>query len=1099
MVQLTVSTSISLHIKSPRLLPATTKAISLHVGQQRYFRVGKRERTARYRLYTPIVATATTPQTVTSDPTPLSSKSVNYSALSIGVPKETYPGECRVSLTPAGVSSLLKAGFKYVVVESGAGASANFSDDEYIKSGATIASSTTDAFQQDLTLKVRPPSIGSETNLFKDGGKLISYIQPAQNEALVAALKAKNMTVIAMDCIPRVLSRAQTFDSLSSMANIAGYRAVIEAANHFGRFFTGQITAAGRVPPAKVLIIGGGVAGLAAIGTAKNMGAIVRVFDTRAAVAEQANSLGAEFLTVEIEESGEGSGGYAKEMSPEFIAAEMKLFADQAKDVDIIISTALIPGKKAPLLITREMVESMKPGSVTVDLAAEQGGNIETTVPGQVAKHGDVTCVGYTDLPSRLPAQSSTLYSNNISKFLLSMGPFTGHKDQFVIDHKDDAVRGALILDDGEMMWPAPPLPTPAAPPPRKEEERGPVKKELTPEEIFNATLKNAVVTGVGLTAIIGVGAVSPNPAFSSMLTKFSLATICGYQTVWGVSPALHSPLMSVTNAISGLTAVGGMVLAGGGLIPSSMAHILAATAVASSAINIGGGFTITQRMLDMFKRPGDLPEYNGLYTLPAVAAVGAYALGNYYGFVQIQSAAYLAASCLCIASIACLAKQATARLGNSLGVIGVATGLAATMGALLVNGAASSLQIVGSLGIGGALGAVIAKNMAITDLPQMVAAFHSLVGLAAVTSAVASYALGHATNLVHLTSTYLATFIGAVTLTGSAIAFGKLHGIMSSSPLSLPFKSVINLALVAGCIASGVTFFATGNTQVGLAALATTTALAGVLGAHMTASIGGADMPVVITLLNSYSGYALAAEGFMLNNDLLTVVGALIGSSGAILSYIMCKAMNRSLTNVIFGGYGTTDQMVCEIDPSERPVHQEIDVAGAADAITLSKSVLIVPGYGLAVSQGQYAIADLVKTLIAKKIKVKFGVHPVAGRMPGQLNVLLAEAGVPYDIVEEMEEINPDIDGYDLVLVIGANDTINSAAVEDPCSVIAGMPVIEVWRAKQVIIMKRTMGSGYAGADNPVFYKNNSWMLLGDAKDMCDKLKTRVFETLGV
>jgi NAD(P) transhydrogenase len=368
------------------------------------------------------------------------SKAVPYTQLSIGIPRETYENERRVALTPQGVAALKKAGFKEVVVEAGAGAAANFSDAEYLAAGAVIGT-TSDAFGQDIVLKIRPPDAAKEVSLFKEGGRLVSFIYPAQNGELVEQLARKRMTVLGMDCIPRTISRAQTFDALSSMANIAGYRAVVEAAQHFGRFFTGQITAAGRVPPAKVLVIGGGVAGLAAIGTARNMGAIVRVFDTRAAVEEQAKSLGAEFLTVEVEESGEGQGGYAKEMSKEFIEAEMALFREQAADVDIIISTALIPGKKAPLLITRDMVESMKPGSVTVDLAAEQGGNIETTVPGQVAKHGSVTCVGYTDLPSRLPAQASTLYSNNISKFLLSMGPFTGHKEHFLVDHGDDAVR----------------------------------------------------------------------------------------------------------------------------------------------------------------------------------------------------------------------------------------------------------------------------------------------------------------------------------------------------------------------------------------------------------------------------------------------------------------------------------------------------------------------------------------------------------------------------------------------------------------------------------------------------------------------------------
>ncbi|GAB4819658.1 hypothetical protein N2152v2_006704 [Parachlorella kessleri] len=1049
-----------------------------------------------------------------------------YSELTVGVPRETFEGERRVALTPAGVAALKKAGFKNVVVEQGAGALANFGDEEYIRAGASVAKDM-EAFAQDIVLKVRPPD-ADEIGHFKEGAALISHIYPAQNRPLVDKLRDKKMTVVGMDCIPRI-SRTQAFDSLSSQANIAGYRAVIEAANHFGRFFTGQITAAGRVPPAKVLVIGGGVAGLAAVGSARSMGAIVRLFDTRAVVAEQAKSLGAEFLEVDMKESGEGAGGYGKEMSAAFISAEMKLFSDQAKDVDIIITTALIPGKKAPLLVTKEMVESMKPGSVTVDLAAEQGGNVQTTVPGQVSKHGDVTCIGYTDMPSRLPTQASTLYSNNVSKFLLSMGPFTGHKGQFLIDDADDAVRGALVLEGGELRWPAPPLKLPPPPPAKKEEAKA--SKELTPEQIREETVKSATSTALGLSAITGLGVAAPNPAFSAMFMKFGLASICGYQTVWGVTPALHSPLMSVTNAISGLTAVGGMVLAGGGLLPSSTVEALAGVAVLASAVNIGGGFTITQRMLNMFKRPTDPPEFNNLYAVPAAALLATYAVGHSMGYSQldsfaylvapgysqVDSFAYLVASGLCIAAIACLASQKSARVGNILGLIGVTTGVVTTLGAL---GADTKVyaQILACLGIGAGVGSVVANRIAITSLPQMVAAFHSLVaafhslvGLAAVTTSIASYMSmdpSHADGM-HMTTTFLGTLIGAITLTGSVVAFGKLRGILPSKPLALPGKNAINLGLLAANLAAGWLFMTTDDPHTAVLSLSATSALAGIMGAHLTASIGGADMPVVITLLNSYSGYALVAEGFMLNNDLLTCVGALIGSSGAILSYIMCKArgfkspqgtvfdaMNRSLANVILGGY---KMKAAKAASTYKLAHQETDVPGAVEALTTARNVIICPGYGLAVANGQYAIAELAKILRKKGIGVKFGIHPVAGRMPGQLNVLLAEAGVPYDIVFEMEEINPEFEETDLVLTVGATDTINAAAVEDPGSVIAGMPVLEVWKAKQMIAIKRTMGTGYSGTDNPAFYKPNCQMLLGDAKDVCEQLKARVAEALAV
>ena len=471
--------------------------------------------------------------------------------------------------------------------------------------------------------------------------------EQGQNKALLDALAAKGATAFAMDCVPRI-SRAQVFDALSSMANISGYRAVIEAANRFGRFFTGQMTAAGRVPPAKVLVIGGGVAGLSAIATAKSMGAIVRAFDTRAAVKEQVESLGvcacaparcrldsglwatagAEFLTVTIAESGDGSGGcvcsggvcasawsahararrcrYAKEMSPEFIKAEMELFAKQAKDVDIIITTALIPGKRAPLLIKKEAVELMKDGSVVVDLAAETGGNCEMTRPGEVVVHKGVSIIGFTDMPSRLPTQSSTLYANNVAKFLLSLGK----DDHFNIDHTDEVTRGALVMQDGKLMWPAPQP---------KEAARAPgpaVKHAVKPpaESLEVTTRRSATMTGAALVGLIGLGVSAPEAAFSTMLTTFGLAGIVGYNVVWGVSPALHSPLMSVTNAISGTTAVGGLVLMGGGYLPNTTAELLAATAVFASSVNIAGGFLITRRMLDMFKRPTDPPEYTHYY-----------------------------------------------------------------------------------------------------------------------------------------------------------------------------------------------------------------------------------------------------------------------------------------------------------------------------------------------------------------------------------------------------------------------------------------------------------------------------------------------------
>jgi len=428
--------------------------------------------------------------------------------------------------------------------------------------------------------------------------------------------------------------------------------------------------------------------------------------------------------------------------------------------------------------------------------------------------------------------------------------------------------------------------------------------------------------------------------------------------------------------------------------------------------------------------------------------------------------------------------------------------GIAAAFSSLDVE-PATYAQIIACLAAGGFAGHKMATKINITELPQMVAAYHSLVGLAAAATAIATVvatgeAGGHTLDGVHRVTAYLGDIIGAITLTGSVIAFCKLQGLVPSAPLQLPGKNAINIGLAGLTLAAGAAFMGTDAGDMGSAVTSLTAAalVAGALGAHLTASIGGADMPVVITLLNSYSGYALAAEGFTLNNDLLTAVGALIGSSGAILSYIMCVAMNRSLGNVILGGYGTPAKKAAPSGAAAaQPAgeHKEIDTPGVAAALLAAKSVVIVPGFGMAVANAQHPVASLVKELEKNGVAVKFGIHPVAGRMPGQMNVLLAEAGVPYDIVLEMDEINPEMSDTDVVLVIGANDTVNSAAVEDPDSVIAGMPVIEVWKAKQTIFMKRSMGVGYAGADNPVFYKKGTSMYLGDAKKMTEAVLAEV------
>merc|ERR1719244_1074959 len=809
------------------------------------------------------------------------------------------------------------------------------------------------------------------------------------------------------------------------------------------------------------------------MGQAKNMGAIVRGFDVRPDVKEQ----------------GSTEGGYAKEMSKEFLEAEMKLFHDQCKDVDIVITTALIPGKKAPVLIKKYMIDDMKPGSVVVDLAAEAGGNIETITPGEVTVYNNVTHIGYTDLPSRLPAQVSTLYSNNLTKLLLSMGD---GKENFNLDMTDDVVRGSIVLNKGVTSWPPnPPISVAAAAP----KGGAAAAAAAAPVEVnhFNEKMKTALSYTGGLATINALGVGSPNPAFTNMTTTFSLGCIVGYHTVWSVVPALHSPLMSVTNAISGITAVGGMLLMGGGLYPTNSIQALAAGAAFISFINIFGGFIVTQRMLDMFKRPTDPPEHGMLMGIPAATFLGAYGYAMSMGYPEIHQMGYLASGLCCIGALGGLSAQPTARLGNALGMIGVSSGIAATLG-LLQPTPEVLVQMAATCGAGGLIGTGIAKKIEITDLPQLVAAFHSLVGMAAVLTCVStfldhypSFATDPAATMIK-SSLFLGSYIGGVTFTGSLIAYGKLNGNLNSNPLLLPGRHAINAGLLAANIAAMGTFLYDPTMAVGLSMLGTTAALSGVMGVTLTMAIGGADMPVVITVLNSYSGWALCAEGFMLNNNLMTVVGSLIGASGAILSYIMCVAMNRSLPNVILGGFGTSNTGTGK--PKEITGTATVwDVDQTVQAIADSKNIIIVPGYGLAVAKGQYPVAEMVALLKKKGKNVRFGIHPVAGRMPGQLNVLLAEAGVPYDVVMEMDEINDDFPDTDLSLVIGANDTVNSAAEDDPNSIIAGMPVLRVWKSAQSVVMKRSLGVGYAAVDNPIFFNENNAMLLGDAKKSCDGL----------
>ncbi|MFL2553400.1 MAG: Re/Si-specific NAD(P)(+) transhydrogenase subunit alpha [Candidatus Rariloculaceae bacterium] len=516
----------------------------------------------------------------------------------IGVPKEVHVGEQRVATTPEVAAQLKKLGFE-VAIEAGAGLAASFDDNAYRDAGALVMEDTSMLWSSsDIILKVRSPEKSAETGedesaLLRSGQTLICFFWPAQNPDSLERFASLGVTTLAVDSIPRI-SRAQKMDALSSMANIGGYRAVIEAAQHFGRFFTGQITAAGKIPPAKVLVIGAGVAGLSAIGAARSLGAIVRAFDTRPEVKEQVESMDGEFLELDFEEEGSGKGGYAKVMSEEFIKAEMALFAEQAAEVDIIITTALIPGKPAPELITAEMVESMKAGSVIVDLAAEQGGNCALTEPHQVVKRHGVTLIGYTDLPSRLAAQSSQLYATNLRHLLADMCP---EKDgELVVDMEDEVVRGATVVNRGEITWP-PPAPKLSVTP-TKAVDTAPVEPTPVVEE-RPSWFAPLMTFGIGGLALLGLGTVAP-PSFMAHFTVFVLACFVGYMVIWNVTPALHTPLMSVTNAISSIIIIGALLQISS---PENWIMWVAGVTVLLTSINIAGGFAVTRRMLQMFQK----------------------------------------------------------------------------------------------------------------------------------------------------------------------------------------------------------------------------------------------------------------------------------------------------------------------------------------------------------------------------------------------------------------------------------------------------------------------------------------------------------------
>jgi len=999
------------------------------------------------------------------------------SSVNIGVLKE-QAGEQRVAMVPAVAAKLIKDGYA-IQVEKGAGDVSGFKDAHFTEVGCTVADRADVVKNNQMIFSVNPPPEGDMGQM--KGKTAVSWVGRRLPDAKPVLDSAQKSGVQLMDltAVPRI-TIAQKLDVLSSQAKCAGHRAVLEAANVYGRFFAPEVTAAGKYPPTNTLILGVGVAGLAAIGTSKAMGSVVRAWDVRD-VSDQVESMGAKWVTVDFEESGAGEGGYAKESSAEFQKAQKNTFAKHLKECEICITTAAIPGRTSPVLIEDWMVKDMKPGSVIVDLAAVGGGNCTLT---QKDKHiitdNGVHIIGYTDLAGRMAAQSSAMFAQNLANLLGHISPkekaagfFQSIDGALSAGEDGDIVTRSIVCtkDGKEIPMPPPPQPTP----PKKKAVAA--AKEVVEVSQFRQDINNALVVTAGGASILGMGAGVP----ANLLGTFTLAGAAGYQVVWGVKHALHTPLMAVTNAISGATAFGGMML-----LPttSGVPFMLAATATTASAINIFGGFLVTQRMLDLFKRPGD-EDHSYVYALPGIALCAAPALG----WASVDATG-VASQLLCIGAIGGLSSMTTAQMGCKLGIAGMAGGMTTTLMGMPASSYPMAAALVGSGALVGTVGGMKVDPIA---LPQTVALFHSLVGFAAMVTSIASYqGHPHPGWNMHNISCVAGDFIGGVTLSGSLVAFGKLNGNMSTGAMSLPGKNAINAGAFAAQLGLAGYFLSSGS----LAPLYATVALSNAMGFHLVNSVGGADMPVCITVLNSYSGWALVAEGFLLDSPLITVIGSLIGFSGAILTKIMCDAMNRDIMNVIFGGINVAAKKEGSTEVKE---HTETNTDGAATMLAESKKVMVVPGYGMAVARCQNSVAAIASTLRSKDIEVIFGIHPVAGRMPGQMNVLLAEAGVPYDWVQEMDEVNPMMEEVDTCLVVGANDTTNSGAQEGGDDhPLAGMPVIEVWKSKKVIFMKRTMGAGYADVENPVFYKENTDMLLGNATDTTEVIAGKVKEILG-
>ncbi len=922
-----------------------------------------------------------------------------------------------------GSAILSKRGLQ-ILVEGGAGRAAGFPDEAYRAAGAEVVRERRRAASADVLLMVRGPSANphrgaADLELTHPGQVIIGLLNPLGASEAMAALAERSVTSYALELVPRI-TRAQPMDALSSMSSLAGYKAVLLAADAAPRLFPMMMTAAGTLAPARVLVLGAGVAGLQAIATAKRLGAVVEAYDVRPEAKEQVLSVGGKFADLGLDTRAlSDKSGYARAQGEEFLARQHEALAPHARAADAVITTAQVPGRRAPVLVTAAMMEGMKPGSVVVDLAAEQGGNCERTRPGETVEVGGVTLLGPVNLPSTLPFHASQLYSRNVSSFLLNL---LGKNGALAI-RADDENRPR---DAGDLRRVhRPPAGSQGPRGPRRPAARRLTRARGERHEQRRASALSAVRLRPG-----GGDGLPHHPARAASLAH---AAHVGHQR-------------HLRHLRRGRAARRRWAIRRGGPAPGRGGS--------------GGGHD---------QRRGRIPPHRADAQDVSRREEGAMSVASAVGL------AYFVASLLFIVGLRSLGSPRTARRGMHLAELGMALAIGGT---LLDRRIVRFEEILTAAAIGSLIGVGIALWTPMTAMPQRTALSHAFGALAAALVGIAHY-LEHGASLQtsQLVALGFEVMFGSLTVTGSLMAFGKLQEWLPGRPLTFRGQNVFNVALFT-VIAALTAYVVAAPAH--REAFFTMVPLAAVFGVMLVLPIGAADMPVVITLLNSYAGLAASATGFALQNNILIIAGALDGASGFILSILMCKAMNRPIANVLFGAFGKAPEKGAP--PPATRAFRSATPEEAASVLDSAARVILVPGYGMAVSQAQHSVKKLADLLAQKGVDVRFAIHPVAGRMPGHMNVLLAEAGVDYDRLFDREQINDDFPQADVALVVGANDVVNPAAKTDPKSPIFGMPVLDVDRARSVMVLKRSMNPGFAGIDNELFYRPNAMMVFGDA-----------------